>query len=122
MKRIFPTSVLVSLLALTMATSEPGYASPQPGLPRTAFPPHTHVHIHLHVSNAFIDCTWSFAACDPLSGRPDMSEPVTHSHTMGHLHRLRGWEEHGAVPFTMSFVVWMSTFSSAASSAGACSD
>lgn len=113
--------VCAALLTLTPPPAPLALAAVH-GLPRSLFPPHTELHFRSAVSNATIDCTWSFAGCDQLTGRPELTMPVTHLHTMHSLHRLHGWEEDGAVPFTLSFIVWDSRYSSAAFASRSCRD
>jgi hypothetical protein len=103
-------------------TASPGLAAPHHGLPPAVFPAHAHLHYHATVSNATIDCVWSFAVCDLATGLPVTSQPAMHARTMDQLHRLGGWEEEGVVSFRMSFVLWDNRFPSPARAVAGCHD
>jgi hypothetical protein len=99
-------------LALALLPVVPAFAASSHRLPSSDYPPHTQVHFRDNVSNATIDCAWSFAVCDDMTGQPVTTQPSNHSKTMDTLHRSGGWEQDGTAPSNMQFVIWLNRFPS----------
>lgn len=111
---------IVGMLAMPALLAEA--QAPSHGLPSSTFPLHADVHYHAEVSNATIDCSWSFAVCDEATGLPVTTLPTKHTRTMRQLRRVGGWEEDGVMPLRMSFRLWFNRFLSSSFSRAACSD
>ena len=110
-------SSLISLLIVlswTMAPPSRGVQAAAPRLPAAIYPPGAHIGYRPALTNAEMDCLWSFFCEGNVS--------VFHGATQDQLHRVAGWAQFAGVQHhgrtTMAFALFVSYYDSVPDEAG----